>query len=91
MGKGYPFSDASIQEAIEKIKNVPYRDLSKTNEVMYNIITFGTTLQKTIELGSKSFNLNYIEMRSQMNYLKKSKPGLSGHTQPMRSSPFTGT
>ena len=54
-GKDYYFSEANIQEAIQKIKNVKYDGLQKTNEVIYDLITLGTALEQTVEGNNKSF------------------------------------
>ncbi len=65
--KDYHFSEANIQEAIQKIKNVKYDGLQKTNEVIYDLITLGTALEQTVEGNSKSFNLNYIDWKTPSN------------------------
>lgn len=66
-GKDYHFSEANIQEAIQKIKNVKYDGLQKTSEVIYDLITLGTALEQTVEGNSKSFNLNYIDWKTPSN------------------------
>ena len=66
-GKDYYFSEANIQEAIQKLKNVKYDGLQKTNEVIYDLITLGTALEQTVEGNSKSFNLNYIDWKNPAN------------------------
>lgn len=66
-GKEYLFSEANIQESIEKLKNIKYDGLQKTNEVVYDLITLGTALQQTVEGSSKSFNLNYIDWKTPSN------------------------
>ena len=63
-GEAYHFSEANIQEAIEKIKNVKYDGLQNTNEAIYDLITLGTALEQTVEGNSKSFNLNYIDWKT---------------------------
>ena len=65
--KEYHFSEANIQEAIQKLKNVKYGGLLKTNEAVYDLITLGTALEQTIEGNSKSFNLNYIDWKNPQN------------------------
>ena len=65
--KEYHFSEANIQEAIQKIKNVKYDGLQKTNEEIYDLITLGTALEQTVEGNSKSFNLNYIDWKTPSN------------------------
>ena len=66
-GKEYPFSEANIEDAIQKIKNVKYDGLQKTNEAVYDLITLGTALEQTIEDNRKSFNLNYIDWNTPSN------------------------
>jgi len=66
-GNEYHFSEANIQEAIQKIKNVKYDGLLKTNEAIFDLITLGTALEQTIEGNSKSFTLNYIDWETPSN------------------------
>ncbi|MXZ50549.1 MAG: type I restriction endonuclease subunit R [Rhodobacteraceae bacterium] len=66
-GNEYHFSEANIQEAIQKIKNVKYDGLQKTNEAIYDLITLGTALEQMIEGNSKSFTLNYIDWETPSN------------------------
>jgi len=47
-------------QAIQKLKNIKYDGLLKTNEAIYNLITLKMAMEKTIESDSKSFNMNYI-------------------------------
>ena len=63
-GGEYLFSEENIQSAIQKLKNVKYDGLLKTNEAIYDLITLGTALEQTIEGDSKSFNLNYLDWRN---------------------------
>ncbi|MDD2318585.1 MAG: type I restriction endonuclease subunit R [Geobacteraceae bacterium] len=63
-GREYLFSEENIQTAIQKLKNVKYDGLLKTNEVIYDLITLGAALEQSIEGDSKSFNLNYINWRA---------------------------
>ena len=63
-GSDYLFSEENIQSAIQKIKNVKYDGLVRTNEKIYDLITLGTSLEQTLEGNSKSFNLNYIDWRN---------------------------
>lgn len=60
-GSEYLFSEENVQSAIQKLKNIKYDGLLKTNEVIYDLITLGTALEQTIEGDSKSFNMNYID------------------------------
>ncbi|MDD2270699.1 MAG: type I restriction endonuclease subunit R [Desulfuromonadaceae bacterium] len=58
------FSEENIQTAVQKLKNVKYDGLLKTNEAIYDLITLGTALEQTVEGDSKSFTLNYIDWRN---------------------------
>jgi type I restriction enzyme R subunit len=60
----YLFSEENVQSAIQKLKNIKYDGLLKTNEAIYDLITLGTALEQTIEGDSKSFNMNYIDWRN---------------------------
>ena len=57
----YLFSEENIQTAIQKIKNIKYDGLQRTNEALFDLITLGTALEQTIEGNSKSFTLHYID------------------------------
>ena len=63
----YLFSEENIQSAIQKIKNIQYDGLQKTNEAIYDLITLGTSLEQTIESDSKSYTLNYIDWKNPAN------------------------
>jgi len=60
----YLFSEENVQSAIQKLKNIKYDGLLKTNEAVYDLLTLGTALEQTIEVNSRSFNLNYIDWRN---------------------------
>jgi type I restriction enzyme R subunit len=63
-GSEYLFSEENVQSAIQKLKNIKYDGLLKTNEAIYDLITLGTAMEQTIEGSSKSFNINYIDWRN---------------------------
>ncbi|MDA8133512.1 MAG: type I restriction endonuclease subunit R [Desulfobacteraceae bacterium] len=63
-GGEYLFSEENVQSAIQKLKNIKYDGLLKTNEAVYDLITLGTALEQAIEGDSKSFNMNYIDWRN---------------------------
>lgn len=63
-GSEYLFSEENVQFAIQKLKNIKYDGLLKTNEAVYDLITLGTAMEQTIEGDSKSFNMNYIDWRN---------------------------
>ncbi|TWI61756.1 type I restriction enzyme R subunit, partial [Desulfobotulus alkaliphilus] len=60
-GDEYLFSEENVQSAIQKLKNIKYDGLLKTNEAIYDLITLGTAMEQTLEGDSKSFNINYID------------------------------
>lgn len=60
----YLFSEENLQTAIQKLKNVKYDGLLKTNEVIYDLLTLGISLEQNIEGDSKSFTLNYIDWQN---------------------------
>jgi len=60
----YLFSEENIQSAIQKLKNIRYDGLLRTNEAVYDLLTLGTAMEQTIEGDSKSFNLKYIDWRN---------------------------
>ena len=63
-GGEYLFSEENVQSAIQKLKNIKYDGLLKTNEAIYDLLTLGTAMEQTIEGDSKSFNMNYIDWRN---------------------------
>lgn len=63
-GNEYLFSEENVQSAIQKLKNIKYDGLLKTNEAIYDLITLGTAMEQTIDGDSKSFNMNYIDWRN---------------------------
>jgi len=62
-GGEYLFSEENVQSAVQKLKNVRFDGLRKTNEAIYDLITLGTALEQTVEGDSRSFNLDYIDWR----------------------------
>lgn len=66
-GGTYRFSEENIQTAIQKLKNIKFDGLQKTNETIYDLITLGSAMEQTIEGDSKSFTLNYIDWKTPSN------------------------
>lgn len=66
-GGEYLFSEENIQTAIQKLKNIKFDGLQKTNESIYDLITLGSAMEQTIEGDSKSFTLNYIDWKTPSN------------------------
>ena len=66
-GREYRFSEENVQSAVQKIKNIQYAGLLKTNEAVYDLLTLGTAMEQSIEGDSKSFTLNYVDWRNPSN------------------------
>jgi len=66
-GNDFLFSEENIQTAIQKLKNIKYDGLLKTNEKIYDLLTLGIALEQTIEGNTKSFTLNYIDWKHPKN------------------------
>lgn len=66
-GGSYLFSEENIQSAIQRLKNVKYDGLLKTNEAVYDLLTLGVVLEQSIEGDLKSFTLNYVDWRNPQN------------------------
>ena len=62
-GGSYLFSEENLQSAIQRLKNVKYDGLLKTNEAVYDLLTLGVALEQSIEGDVKSFTLNYVDWR----------------------------
>jgi type I restriction enzyme R subunit len=66
-GNEYRFSEENIQSAILKLKSVKYDGLQRTNELTYDLLTLGTSLEQTIEGDTKSYNLKFIDWENPAN------------------------
>lgn len=66
-GGSYLFSEENIQSAIQRLKNVKYDGLLKTNEAVYDLLTLGVALEQSIEGDLKSFTLGYVDWRNPEN------------------------
>ena len=66
-GDSYLFSEENLQSAIQRLKNVKYDGLLKTNEAVYDLLTLGVALEQSIEGDLKSFTLNYVDWRNPAN------------------------
>lgn len=66
-GSTWLFSEENIQSAIQRLKNVKYDGLLKTNEAVYDLLTLGVALEQSIEGDVKSFTLNYVDWRNPAN------------------------
>ncbi len=66
-GSDYLFSEENVQAAVQKIKNVRYDGLLKTNEDVYDLLTLGTALEQSVEGDSRSFTFHYIDWNNPSN------------------------
>ena len=66
-GGTYLFSEENIQSAIQRLKNVKYDGLLRTNEAVYDLLTLGVALEQSVEGDLKSFTLNYVDWRNPAN------------------------
>lgn len=66
-GGQYLFSEENIQSAVQKLKNLPWDGLHRTNEAAYDLLTLGTALEQTVEGDAKSFTLRYIDWQNWQN------------------------
>jgi type I restriction enzyme R subunit len=66
-GQQYLFSEENIQSSIQRLKNVKYDGLLKTNEAVYDLITLGASLEQAVESDQKSYTLNFIDWKNPAN------------------------
>jgi len=66
-GDSYLFSEENLQTAIQRLKNVKYDGLLKTNEAVYDLLTLGVALEQSVEGAVRSFTLNYIDWKNPEN------------------------
>jgi type I restriction enzyme R subunit len=66
-GENYLFSEENLQSAIQRLKNVKYDGLLKTNESVYDLLTLGVALEQSVEGDVRSFTLNYIDWKNPEN------------------------
>ena len=62
-GQEFLFSEENLQTAIERLKNLPYDGLLRTNEAVYDLLTLGTALEQTVDGDTRSFTLQYVDWR----------------------------
>jgi type I restriction enzyme R subunit len=66
-GDNYLFSEENLQSAIQRLKNVKYDGLLRTNESVYDLLTLGVALEQSVEGDVRSFTLNYIDWKNPEN------------------------
>ena len=66
-GETYPFSQSSIQGAINALKNIPDEGLIVTNEKVYDFLTLGKSFTETVQGDRKAFTMRYIDWENPEN------------------------
>jgi type I restriction enzyme R subunit len=66
-GAQHPFTDANIQAAVQALKDIPYDGLVRTSERIYDLLVLGKALEQTTDGDTKSFTLQYIDLRHPAN------------------------
>jgi len=62
-GSQYLFSEENIQSAVQKLKSFKYDGLVRTNELLYDLLTLGTSQEQIVEGDVRSFDLSYIDWK----------------------------
>lgn len=62
-GSEYRFSEENVQSAFQRLKNVKYDGLQRTNEVVYDLLTLGLSVEQTIDGSTKSFPFFFIDWK----------------------------
>ncbi|MFD0699999.1 type I restriction endonuclease subunit R [Myroides pelagicus] len=60
-GKQYPFSNSTVQAAVNNIKNLPDSGLVQTNRAIHQELTLGKSYNETIAGDQKAYTLRYID------------------------------
>src|SRR5262245_16002520 len=66
-GQGYPFSEANIQTAIERLRAREPLGIIKLNELTTDLLQFGTALDQTIDGDTRGRSLKYIDWENPEN------------------------
>ena len=66
-GEKHNFTDKNIQNAIDQIVGLPFDSLMANNEKIFDLLTFGTTQEQTINGDTKSFSIQYIDFKNPEN------------------------
>ena len=66
-GQRYPFSEANIQSAIEKLRTREPLGVMKLNELTTDLLQLGTSLDQTIEGDTRGRSLKYIDWEKPEN------------------------
>ena len=62
-GEEYRFSEENIQSAMQRLKSVKFDGLQRTNELVYDMLSLGFSLEQSIEGSSKSFPFFFIDWK----------------------------
>jgi type I restriction enzyme R subunit len=60
----YLFSEENIQSAIQKLKNPHELGLIRNSELVYDLLTLGTSQEQSIDGDNKSFNIQYVDWKN---------------------------
>ncbi|MCW2922394.1 MAG: type restriction-modification system, subunit [Thermoleophilia bacterium] len=63
-GAEHRFSEENVQTAMERLTNVRFEGLQKTNEELYDLLTLGVGLEQSIDGDLRTFSMNYIDWRN---------------------------
>ncbi|MBO3272015.1 type I restriction endonuclease subunit R [Hymenobacter defluvii] len=63
----YEFSEASIQLAVQALRDIPDEGLVRTNEQVYELLTLGKSAPETVQGDTKSYTLRYIDWAEPRN------------------------
>jgi type I restriction enzyme R subunit len=66
-GRRYPFSEANLQTAIERLRTREPLGLMKLNELTTDLIQLGTALDQTIDGDTRGRSLRYIDWETPAN------------------------
>jgi type I restriction enzyme R subunit len=63
-GEEYRFSEENVQSAIQRLKNVKSGGLQRTNELVYDLLSLGVSLEQSIDGATKSFPFFFIDWKN---------------------------
>ncbi|MDB4777830.1 HsdR family type I site-specific deoxyribonuclease [bacterium] len=66
-GNTYEFTDGNIKDAIEAITSIQFDGLVSSNGEVFDLLTLGKSLERTIDGNKKSFTINYIDWDTPSN------------------------
>jgi type I restriction enzyme R subunit len=66
-GQVYPFSETNIANAVRVLRDLRFEGLIKTNQEAYDLLTYGKSLEETIDGATRSPQLQYIDWNNPKN------------------------